>query len=660
MLQKLRDRTSGWIATIIIGLLMVPFLFVIDSRYLGGVSANDVARISAPPSWWKSAPSWWPASMLWRHNEITITEFRRAFEVVRQQQRTVQGDSFDAREFESLDNKRTVLEQLIDQRVMQLAAEGAGVNISDLRVDSYIQEIPGFRANGQFNAEAYQNYLRSQRMTPNQFREIVRSELLQSMIPAALSNSAFATRKETDNLMAMLSQTRNVQMATLPPPSADTAPVTDEDIQQWYDSHSADYMEAETVTIEFVDVDAKTLPASAEPSEEALHQRYEQEKSRFSEPEQRLASHILIRVAADADEATRQAAEDKAAALAADAAKPGADFAELAKVNSEDPGSRLSGGDLGWVERGIMVEPFEDALFSMHDSEIKGPVKTDFGYHVLQLREIKPAKTTPFESVRGELAEEQRNVDREREYSDLLGRLTDLTLENPSTLAPAAEKLGLQIQQQGPFSRFTGAGIATDPAVLRSAFSETLIQDGTVSDPIEIGGKDSNHSVIIRVTQHSAEHVNPLDKVRDAIVAAIHADRQDKAVAAAADALLARVRNGEKLSEIAGKDELHFETIDALQRGLMSPTPLANQAIFAAPVPEEGKITADKVKTPTGGYMVFVVDKVTPGDLENVTDAERAQLGQQMSQMESSSATTEYTREARQHVKITIQEAALN
>ena len=161
MLQKLRDKTSGWIASLILGLLIIPFAFVGVNEYMTGGAASDVAVVEAPPTWWESAPQWWPVSMLWQREEVTVDEFRAAFEQLRQQQRQAQGEAFDSREFESADNKRKVLEQLIDQKVLALASTRAGIRIGDAAVQKAISSEPAFQVAGKFSPEQYQMLLPS-------------------------------------------------------------------------------------------------------------------------------------------------------------------------------------------------------------------------------------------------------------------------------------------------------------------------------------------------------------------------------------------------------------------------------------------------------------------------------------------------------------------
>ena len=654
MLQKLRDRSSGWVATVIIGLLMIPFLFVVDQSYLGGMGANTVAQVKAPPTWWQGAPGWWPASLLWEHEEISADEFRQRFEQERMQARQEQGESFDPREFESVENKRRVLDSLIDEKALLLASERAGVVVSNTAVRDYIASIPAFQVDGKFDQNQYQLVLSQQvpPRTPPQFDELVRQSLRQSLVAAGIGTSAFVTDAELDRLLRLSGETRDVELALLPEVAQDTAPVSDADAQAWYAAHPDDFMRPEQVSIEYVEVGPQQVPEPAPADEATLRKRYEDEKARFVEPERRLASHILLRVPEGGDAA---AVERKAAELARKAAAAGADFAALARENSEDPGSRESGGDLGWVEQGTMVAPFEEALFAMQPGEVRGPVKTDFGWHVLQLREVQEGAGKPFEQAREELAREQVQADRERAYSELTGRLTDLVYQNPSSLEPAADELGLEVRTLGPFSRDDTVGIAASPEVKRAAFSEMLIEDGTASDPIEIA---SGHSVLIRVVEHQPAQARPLAEVREQVETAVRVDRRQKAAEAAAEAVLARLAAGEALATVAGADA-QVMPLAGLPRGAPAPSPEANRAIFSVRVPEEGKASHGRFALPDGRQAVFAVTAVHPGKPEELPQEQRALLRGQFAQIDGAAAAEDYVRRIRSQFKVKVDEDQL-
>ncbi|ADV27876.1 PpiC-type peptidyl-prolyl cis-trans isomerase [Pseudoxanthomonas suwonensis 11-1] len=654
MLQKLRDRSSGWAATIIIALLMIPFLFVVDQSYLGGMGANNVAQVKAPPSWWKGAPGFWPVSLLWEHEEVSVEDFRQRLEQARMLARQQQGEAFDPREFEGIENKRRILDELVDEKVMLLASARDGVVVSDAAVREYIASIPAFQVDGKFDQNAYQMALSSQfpPRTPRQFEDLVRTTLRQSLVPVGVGSSAFVTDAELDRLLRLSGETRDVELALMPEIAEDTTPVTDADAKAWYEAHTADFMSPEKVAIEYVEVTALQVPEPAAADEATLRERYEAEKQRFGDPERRLASHILVRVPEGGDAA---AAEAKAKQLAGQAAAPGADFAALAREHSEDPGSRDTGGDLGWVEQGMMVEPFEQALFAMQAGETSGPVKTEFGWHVLQLREVQPGALKPFEEVREELAREQAQADRERAYSELLGRLTDLAYENPSSLEPAANELKLELRKLGPFSRDDMVGIAAAPEVKRAAFSEELVEDGTASDPIEIGPQ---HNVVIRVVEHQPAAARALADVRAEVEAAVRADRTSKAAIAAAEAALERLRKGEAMAAVVGS-EGEVMPLPGLPRGAPAPTPEANRAIFSAPVPEEGKATFGRFALPDGRQAVFAVNAVHPGKPEELPQEQRAMLRQQFAQVDGATMAQDYIRRVRSQFKVQVDESQL-
>lgn len=633
MLQTLRDKTSGWIATVVLGLLTIPFAFVGIEQYMGQRNDNAVVRIDAPPTWWKSAPSWWPVSVFWQHETISADEFRKQFELMRQQQRQQMGEAFDPRAFESMDSKRAVLESLIDQKVQGIALQDAGIVISDLQVRKAIQSVPAFQVDGKFDATRYQLVLASQSpaQSPRQFEDGVRDQLRQSLLSRGVGTTGFVTDGELNRLMKLLGERRSVSLVMLPSPAPDTAAVSAAEIKAWYDAHPAQFRAPQTVSIEYVELDAAAMPVPPAADEAALRARYEQEKSRYAAAEERLASHILVRVPEGGDAAAQKAAQDKAAKLAADAKAPGADFAALARANSDDAGSKATGGDLGWVGKGMMVGPFENALFAMKTGEVSGPIKSDFGWHVIQLRELKSGTQQPFEQVREQLAREQAEADRDRAFNDVSTKLIDLVYKNPSSLAPAARAMNLPVQKLGPFARDASEGILATPAVKRAVFSESLIEDGTVSDPIEIA---PNHSVLVRVVASNPERTLPLAEVQGKVIASVRADRSAKAAMKDADALVARLRAGEALATIAAEKQAEPpQEIPDLPRGAPMPEPVVSEAAFAVAPPAEGKNSPGKAVLADGRIVLFTVNKVIPTDPATVPPEQSAGLRQGIAQM---------------------------
>lgn len=655
MLQKLRDTTSGWIATVILGLLMIPFAFFGMESYMSQQVDTYAARIAQPPSWWQSAPQAWPLSYLWRTHDIDSAEFRQRFEQTRMRARDEQGDKFDPKLFESVETKRKVLDQMIDEQVMRMAAERHGILVSDVEVRNAIQAVPDFQVDGKFDVNRYQLLLASQSppQTPRDFENGIRDNLQYGLIPNRLAQSAFVTNADVDRVMRLLGEQRDVSFVMLPPLPADTATVTPAQIQAWYKSHPGDYRQPETVRLEYVEVDGATLPAPVV-DEAALRARYESEAAKFSAAEQREVSHILVEVAADASEADKRAAEARANKLAADARAPAADFAALAKANSDDAGSKDQGGDLGLMTKGGLPGPFEDAAFAMKPGEVRGPVKSDFGWHIIKVGKILAGNQRPFEEVRAQLETEMQASERERAYNELSGKLVDQVYKSPSSLEPAAKATGLEVRTTPTISRAGGPGIAADQKVLRAAFSDTLIQDGTASDPIELG---PSHSIMIRVLEHTPERARPLSEVSGSVVAAIRSERQRKAAEAAADALV-KTAKASTLAKAADSAKLAMMEMNALERGSAIPSRTAVDAFFDTPRPRDNLIPVGKVDI-GGQYMVYAIRAVRDGDLVKASPQQRGELRAQLVNIAGTDAQKAYVRASRAKYKIKVAEDSL-
>ncbi len=658
MLQKLRDKTTGWIAGTILTIVTIPFAFFGVESYMSQRVETYVARIAQPPSWWKSAPQVWPVTYLWQIEDIDAQEFKERLENARLNMRNAQGENFDAKAFESVENKRRVLDALIDERLMRMTARNDGIVVSDAEVARNIRQIPEFQVDGAFNVDRYQMLLAAQNppLTPRAFEEKVREDLATNLIPARIARSAFVTDLELDRLMRLLGEHRDVSFVAIPAPAADTAPVTDAEIEAWYKAHKDEYRSPETVRLEYVEVDGNTLPAPAA-DEAALRKRYQDQIAKFSSPEKREVSHILVQVPASAGAAEKKAAEARAAKLAAEARAPGADFAALARANSDDTGSKAAGGDLGWITKGSgMPGAFDDAAFAMQAGEVRGPVKTDFGWHIIKLNQIQPGTQRSFEDVRPELEKELQEGGREQAFNELTGKLVDAVFKNPTSLAPAARALGLQVQTTPVFSRAGAPGIASEPKVLRAAFSDALVQDGTASDPIELGPL---RTVLIRVIEHQPEQVQPLAQVRAAVVASIRADRERKAADAAAKALL-RAERAQGLNAPPPAAGLAVARLDDLPR--RSPAPVPPQPLVDAffNVPRPQKDTPVLGKTRAGGQLVvFAVRAARDGDIGQVTPQERAQLRTQVAASIGVQAQEAFIQAVRKHYVIKIAEDRL-
>lgn len=652
MLQTLRDKTSGWMATVILGILIVPFALVGVQEYFTQVRDQPVATVRTAPAWWPSAPAWWPASALWDEVLVTQAEFRERFEQERQAARQAEGEEFDARAFEAPENKRRILERLVDERVRQLWAEQNGVAVGDAMVRQTIAQIPAFQVEGRFDLQRYRVALSTMQppRSERQFEQLVRDDLKRTVVARAVGTSNFVTDAEFERLVALMGERRDVSLIEVPPLAVDTAPAPEAELQAWYRAHPEDFRAPETVALEYIELNAANMPAP-QVDDAQLRERYERERARFTAQEQRLASHILVEVPKDAPAAAVEAARAEAARLATQA-RAGGDFAALARANSDDPGSKATGGDLGWVSRGMMAGPFEDALFSMQAGQVGEPVRTDFGWHVIQLREVQSGQQQSFEEARAALAAELVESERERAFNALSSRVVDAVLKNPSTLSPAAREAGLQVQKSGPLARGQGTGVLASPAVQRVAFSESAIQDGMVSDPIEIA---PNHSVLVRVAEHSPARTLPFAQVRARVEEAVRADRARKAQESRAKALAARVKPGTTLAQVAQAEGLPApRALTGVPRGASVLGEGVNEALFAAAAGSPAVRVLDD-----GRAVVFVVERVQPGTLADLPPPQRDAFRQQIADLRGLADVDALTKAMRRGMRVEINEGNL-
>ena len=631
VLQAIRERLSGIIAIIIFSILIIPFVFVGVDSYFTGSAINSVARVNDV--------------------DITTTEFTEGFQNYRRRMQAILGSNFDPDQFDQPVIRRQYLDSLIDQQLLRQVSEESGLAVDDARLAQAIRDIPAFQVDGEFNPDIYQSRLRAQGTSPQQFENDMRAQLIMDQFPGTIGASAIATDRELKEFARLQDQQRNFTAIMVPAsaagentgnvasepaaeseaaedagvPAESTAeaeePVDDASILAWYESHPDLYRSEEQVLLEYIELDASTLQEDVQLEGDALETQlranFEEQKARFVTPESRLASHILIEVPEGADAATKESAREQAADLA-ERARKGEDFATLAKEYSKDAGSATVGGDLGWVEPGFMVQAFEEGLYALSlGSPISDPVETGFGWHIILLREIRPASGMTFDEAREVLENEYHAEVRERKYLEQADRLVDLIYEDPTTLSAASEELGLAIQEVGPFGRQGGDGIAANADVVSTAFSELVLQQGVVSDPIELG---ENHVVVIRVREHRPESLRPLDEVRDDVIASVRQDQAIKAAEARANDLLARLDAGEDIAALAAGESLELVQNAAARRaGSQGDTEVQSRPDLIAQVfllaPPEATSARHAVVPVDGGYAVVRLEAVTDGVL---------------------------------------------
>lgn len=638
VLQKFRDRLTGVMAIFVLALLAVPFALVGVNSYFSPDTENNIAIVNK--------------------EGITLSDYNTSFQNYRERMRSFLGENFDAERFDGPVVRRQHLDSMIDQELLRQAAAETGLSVDDQTLAQAIRDIPGFQVDGEFNVEVYQSQLSAQGLTPQAFESRMRASMVLRQYPATISASAIATPREVDEYIRLQEQERVfgalLVMAELD--EAEPAPVDDERIQSWYESHSEDYRLPERVVVEYVELNAAEMEAEEPVDEDTLRQRFEEQAGRFITPEARLASHILIEVDPTAGEAEIETAREKAQALY-ERAIAGEDFAELAREHSEDRGSAASGGDLDWVEPGVMVEAFENALYELTmESPISEPVQTGFGWHVIQLRDIRPAEGMTFEEARGTLEAEIVAERNERRFLEVADRLVDIVYEDPTTLEAAADELGLEIQVAGPFDR-SGAeeGVAANPKFVETAFSDLVLLQGSASDPVDLG---PNHIAVLRLREHLPEAPRPLEEVRDEVIAAIQRDDAMQGAESRASALLERLQAGESLQALSEETGLGLVESEGATRTASEISPDLRTELFEMAAPSEGSVSREVVPLDEG-YAVVELREVKPGSLSEEEQARRDSYRRRLANVRASIETQAFLRMLREQSEIRVFEDRL-
>ncbi len=520
--------------------------------------------------------------------------------------------------------RATLVDQYVNTTLLNQKVNAAGYKVTDSDVIDSIQTNPAFQVDGKFSKDAYYGLLQTRGLTPDRFETDQRAQLKSRALEVALVLSAFATVDEVRTAVALQDETREVASIVLP--VAHFAALAKPDraaVQAYYAAHLDQFKSPDTVRLSYVEL--KFVDSSGPVDDASLQAYFETVKDRYTQAEKRRARHILIQAGTDA-----AAAQKKAQEIYALATKPGADFSALAKQYSQDSGSAAQGGDLGMVEKSFFVGPFANAVFAMKVGEIKGPVKTPFGWHVIQLQAIEPALVASFDSVKAALTHEYQKTEGERQFGERQEKIEQLAFEASGTLAPIAKALNLSIEEVPAFyDGLTGNALASNPKVLKAAFSADVLA-GQNSRPIEIAPGDV---IVLRASDRRVPAQLPIDsllaKAEDGARRELGA-RDAKAAAArlvanlsagtAWDAVVKSV-GGIAADQSKNATDIKVAAFKSVGRKDRTVAPDVLSAAFAATAPSASQVSAGSLSLSSGDWAVFAVSKVAPGVLTDKASA---------------------------------------
>ncbi len=615
MLQIIRDRAQGVFAWIIVGLISFPVALWGINSYFGGGGDDSVAEVDGV--------------------KISPRQVQSAYQQQRDRLQQMFGGKIPENLFSEEVMKSQILDQLIEKEVLIKAAVDNGMRVGDRQLASLITGIEAFHNNGKFDSAQYERVLAQQGMSPKLFENRVRRDLIAAQISDAVVKSEFTLDSEIDAQLRLQQQQRDMGYMVLPVSKyLDGIELTADEVRAYYDANSARYMQPEQVKIDYLELKSDDIAATIDVSEEQLRQRYEVQKLNFRTAEERKARHILISAASSASEQEVSEAKAKSESLL-QRINSGEDFAELAKAESQDPGSAKNGGDLGFFGLGVMDKAFEEATFALQKGEVSGVVRSAFGFHIIKLEDVKGGETKPYEEVAAELKREMQHDLAAEIFFNKAEQLASLTYEQPDTLAIAAEQLQLTIKSSEFFARTGGAGIAADPKITSAAFNEDVLVRGNNSETIELA---DTHLVVLRINEHKPEALRPFDEVRAAIESSLKRDKATAKTLEVAKGLYAKMQAGEKPESLAASQGLEWQQQSALRRDNSEVDRSIVQATFRMAHPAEGGFSSEQLTLSGGDQALVALYSVKEGDVATAEATARSDAEQRLTRANSNAA----------------------
>ena len=485
MLQLIRDKTSGWIASAIMALLIIPFAFWGINYYFKEGGEIIVASVNG--------------------KEINTAKFQRTLENFRQQIRSQPGMKLQDGDEEAL--KKLTLDKLVENELLTQTTIASGLRVSDKVVKETIKNIDIFKGEGGFNREFYRESISRLGMQPAIYEQQLRLDMMSEQLQSAIIDSELVSRQTAEQAARLYYQKRDLRYAIIPLDQyQDTFEITDAEIEKFYRENNTLYIKPEMVKIAYLDLKSEMLADRVEANEQALRDFYETNKTSYDVAEQRKINEILVKTEKGATPEAVTAAQVKAEGLLAQL-RSGKTFEELAKTQAEDKDSSFSMQEFGFIGKGLLPEAVDQVAFSMLQGATSDIIHSDQGFHIIQLKEIKGGVLNSFEAVQENVEKDYRLKQAGKLFYELADELANQAYEHSDTLETAAEAIKLPLQESEWFDRNgTQDGLTSNPKVLTAGFAEDVKSNGHNSEVLEIS---DDEVVVLRVIDHLAESVLP-------------------------------------------------------------------------------------------------------------------------------------------------------
>jgi len=593
MLGAIRRKSKGWVAYLIVGLIVIPFALFGIQDYVSRSGNTSIASVDG--------------------EEIDINLYYRELD---SQQRNLQ-QQLGAQYSQEIDNvlKQSIMDTMINEKLIENFANSLDMVTLDQEVRSVIQSNQAFQIEGVFSEDRYNQLLRLNRYTPTDYEIAQSKSLTRDQIKRNLSNSSFLSSVQTDQLNNLASQEREVSYIALTTEKyEDQISVSQSEISDYFNANKSNFLEGRKVKVNFVELSLDNINEPENADEETLQNLFDENAELYTNPERRRAQHILVEDETLANDLLNQI-------------KEGADFAELAKTNSVDTSSNEQGGDLGLFERDLMGVEFDEAAFSMNVGDVSDVVSTDYGYfHIIKLTEIQTETAQSFEEVREQLVALHKKKAKQKILFDLEEELANLAYEE--SLDMLADQLDLEIQTSDFFSSGTDQ---YDQAFVSAAFSEGVVEEGENSDVIEL---DQNKFVVLSLSSLQPERQKELNEVEAQIVATLKTLGAKKLIDDLSLSIASALTSGDELTvnKLLTDNQLEWNDEGWISRATQLPLDITSVA-FTIPKPILGEHTYSSQSANNSTSLVIDLKAVRVPEGENDTGISEIYLSQENNEM---------------------------
>ena len=580
LLHSIRERATGWFAWVIVILISIPFALWGINSYITPNANPAVANVG--------------------DYKVSVQEFQNA---VQNESKKYQGQIDEAL------IKQIVLEKLISKRAMINYLAGMGQTISKQQIDKAIRNDESFLLDGQFSEELYNRYLPNAYSKSN-YRSNIATQLLLQQFSDGISQSSIVSDQEVQRVIQLVNQKRDISYAVIQADNyKDEVAVSDEEITNYYQNFQNQFENPEQIKLAYLEISRNEMAKNTPVTDEQLEKNYKDNISQYTQPERRKASHILFTFSTDADNTAKEKVKAEAQTVL-DKIKSGADFSEMAKEYSRDPGSADKGGDLGFFGTGEMVPAFEESAYALKTGDVSELVESPFGYHIIKLLAIEGGESKSFDEVKDKITEAVQFELTENIYFEKAETMQTLAYEQPDSLEAVAAELAMTIKESELMSRSGREGIFNNEKLLNTAFSESVLEEGNNSDLIELG---DDHVVIVRIIERIPANIKPLDEVKDKIQTRLKQDGITIKAQQKANELIEELEAGKSIADITEANSLKLENTGLVARQAMSVPRYILAKAFT--MPRETKYAS--TKTDTGDIALVAVNTIEEGDSDD-------------------------------------------